>query len=79
MIRASLAVPLVAGIGTPEAAAPDPHALPREWALASATNDGARAAEGAMSEEPSRFGMAMAGGHDGLRRIIDHHSAHPPR
>ena len=41
--RAALAL-LVAGLGTAEAAAPDPAALLREWALAYATNDGARAA-----------------------------------
>ncbi|MBS7789959.1 hypothetical protein KTR66_08135 [Roseococcus sp. SDR] len=42
-MRAALAL-LLAGIGTAQAAAPDPAALPREWALAYATNDGARAA-----------------------------------
>ncbi|MBS7789958.1 hypothetical protein KTR66_08130 [Roseococcus sp. SDR] len=38
-----------------------------------------RAADGAMSEEPSRFSMVMVRGGDGLWRIADHHSSRLPR
>ncbi|WP_431301970.1 hypothetical protein [Sediminicoccus sp. BL-A-41-H5] len=38
-----------------------------------------RAADGMMSEEPSRFSMVMMRGPDGLWRIADHHSSRLPR
>ena len=38
-----------------------------------------RAADGTMSEEPSRFSMVMVRGSDGLWRIADHHSSRLPR
>ncbi|WPB82914.1 nuclear transport factor 2 family protein [Sediminicoccus rosea] len=38
-----------------------------------------RAADGTMSEEPSRFSMVMVQGTDGLWRIADHHSSRLPR